>query len=299
MICPICDKTIRRFQANAQCSICDLYIHLSCLGSEFEQSKHCSLCSVPVLSPNNSVGSTFPLLPDLANLVTNRGLKIVHQNIQSLTKKIDELRLICSSVQAGIHLLTLSETWLNEQISDSEISIEGYKIFRLDRADRGGGVAVYVKSELSLVRRDDLEIDGVEGLWLELFLPKSRGILIGTLYRPPNSSRFNDKEFISKFEIMLDTATADGKEIILLGDFNYDFLRSTPGSDACSIKRLKLLFRLLNFRQCIVDATRIAQRSASLLDIVVTNTPKNFSCTGVISTGLSDHELVYCVRKIN
>ena len=123
--------------------------------------------------------------------------------------------------------------------------------------------------------------------------------LNGTFYRPPNSSRFNDKEFISKFEIILDTATADGKEIILLGDLNYDFLRSTSGSDTCSSKQLKLLFRLLNFKQCIVDATRIAQRSASLLDIVVTNTPNNFSCTGVISTGLSDHELVYCVRKIN
>ena len=97
----------------------------------------------------------------------------------------------------------------------------------------------------------------------------------------------------------MDTATADGKEIILLGDLNYDFLRSTSGSDTCSSKQLKLLFRLLNFKQCIVDATRIAQRSASLLDIVVTNTPNNFSCTGVISTGLSDHELVYCVRKIN
>ena len=56
---------------------------------------------------------------------------------------------------------------------------------------------------------------------------------------------------------------------------------------------------MLNFKQCIVDATRVAQQSASLLDIVVTNTPKNLSCTGVISTGLCDHELVYCVRKIN
>ena len=39
---------------------------------------------------------------------------------------------------------------------------------------------------------------------------------------------------------MLDTATAEGKEIILLGDFNYDFLRSKSGSDACSSKQLKL-----------------------------------------------------------
>ena len=102
------------------------------------------------------------------------------------------------------------------------------------------------------MRRDDLEVDGVEGLWLELLHPKSRGILIGTFYRPPNSSRFNDKEFILKFETMLDTGTADVKEIILLGDFNYDFLRSTPGSDACSFKQLKLLFRVLNFKQCIL-----------------------------------------------
>ena len=29
LIFPICDKTIRRFQANAQCSICDLYIHFT------------------------------------------------------------------------------------------------------------------------------------------------------------------------------------------------------------------------------------------------------------------------------
>ena len=120
----------------------------------------------------------------------------MHQNIQSLTQKIDGLRLICSSVQAGIHLLTLSETWLSEQISDTKFSIEGNKIFRLDRANRGGGVAGYAKNELSLVRRYDLGIDGIEGLWLELFLPNSRGIII---YRPPNSSRFNDKEFISKF----------------------------------------------------------------------------------------------------
>ena len=84
------------------------------------------------------------------------------------------------------------------------------------------GVGIYAKNELSLVRRYDLEIDGIEGLWLELFLSKSRGILIWTLYRPPNLSRFNDKEFITKFEIMLDTATADGKEIILLGDLNCD-----------------------------------------------------------------------------
>ena len=37
-----------------------------------------------------------------------------------------------------------------------------------------------------------------------------------TINGPPNSSRFSDKEFISKFETMLDTATADGKVLLKL-----------------------------------------------------------------------------------
>ena len=260
---------------NAQLVIC-------CLGAEFEQSKRFSLCCDTIPPSNNTDESPLALFPEFVDVVKTRGLKIVHQNIQSITKKINELRLIRSSVQSGIHFITLSETWLNEQILDSEISIEGYKVFRLDRANKGGGIAVYAKNELSevfrldrankgggiavyaknelsVVRRDDLEMDGVEGLWVELFLPKSRGILLGTFYRPPNSSRYFDKEFVSKFEVMLDIATAEEKEVILLGDFNFDFLPSVSKTDAC--KRLNLLFKLLHFKQCITDATRIAERS--------------------------------------
>lgn len=103
--------------------------------------------------------------------------------------------------------MTLSETWLNEQISDSEISIPGYKVFRLDRGNKGGGIAVYAKDELSLVWRTDLEMDhDVESLWLELFLPKSHGVLIGTFYRPPISSCYFDKQFVSKVESTVDNA---------------------------------------------------------------------------------------------
>ena len=101
------------------------------------------------------------------------------------------------TVHNGIHILTLSETWLNESISDTEISIPGYNLFRLDREKNGGGVAVHAREEIQLVRRDDLEMKGVEGLWLELFLPKSRGVLIGTFYRSPSTSKHHDSDFMS------------------------------------------------------------------------------------------------------
>ena len=72
-------------------------------------------------------------------------------------------------------MLTLSETWTNEGITDDEPKIFGYRLFRKDRDGKNGGVAAYVQEKLMVTRRDDLEIDTVEALWLEVSLPKSRG----------------------------------------------------------------------------------------------------------------------------
>ena len=43
--------------------------------------------------------------------------------------------------------------------------------------------------------------------------------------------------------------------------------------------------------------TRVCERSSSLIDHIHVNRPDNISVHGIISTGLTDHRLVYCVRK--
>jgi predicted secreted hydrolase len=44
---------------------------------------------------------------------------------------------------------TSTETWLNSTVTNSEIAIEDYKIYRLDRLHkRGGGVCAYIKKNL-------------------------------------------------------------------------------------------------------------------------------------------------------
>ena len=57
-------------------------------------------------------------------------MKIIHQNIQSLSAKIDQLRLLVRETKSGIHLLTLSETWVKRDASDGEFEIPGYKLFK-------------------------------------------------------------------------------------------------------------------------------------------------------------------------
>ena len=123
---------------------------------------------------------------------SNSSITIAHLNIQSLIPKIDILRdslAVSSSSIKPVTILTLSETWLNNDINDCQITIQGYDLFRTDRVTHGGGVAAYVLYHLKVHRRPDLEINEADILWLELRL-RSRRILIGVTYRPPNDINF-------------------------------------------------------------------------------------------------------------
>ena len=102
---------------------------------------------------------------------------------------------------------------------------------------------------------------------------------------------------MTKLEGILDTISAEGKEAILCGDFNCCFMSGK--SDVLECKQLKLLFNSLNYKQQISSPTRITKDSKSLIDLIATNCPQNISHSGVVSTHLSDHELVYCVQKLN
>ena len=156
---------------------------------------------------------------------------------------------------------------------------------------------VFVRSDLSVARRCDLEDTAVEGLWLEILLPKSRGFLLGTFYRPPNSSHFYDQDFMLKLDNMLDIAGVQGQEMIVLGDFNCNFNVKKDNISEC--KQLKLTFKTHHLTQLIKEPTRVTIDSSTLLDLIASNNPRNISKSGVIALGLSDHDMIYCVRKLN
>ena len=109
---------------------------------------------------------------------------IVHYNVQSAARKFDLLE----SELSNFDVISITETLFTPNIISSDININGFRApFRKDRTDDGdGGVAVYVKNEISCKRRHDLEIVALECVWLEIRLHSKR-LLVGTFYRPPNS----------------------------------------------------------------------------------------------------------------
>ena len=60
-------------------------------------------------------------------------LKMAHLNIRSLKNRSHSIQVKNLVSENDFDILTLSETWLNGSVDNSEISIPGYTIKRLDR----------------------------------------------------------------------------------------------------------------------------------------------------------------------
>ena len=99
---------------------------------------------------------------------------------------------VCYQILSSVFspdIICLVETWLDSDILDSEIEIQGYSIIRLDRNRHGGGVLFYVNDlfTFSLVFKGT---DGFECIVLSMLCShrqSSPDLTIALLYRPPNS----------------------------------------------------------------------------------------------------------------
>lgn len=90
-------------------------------------------------------------------------------------------------------------------------------------------------------------------------------------------SPYYNKDFMVKLNGMLDTASSEGKEMLLFGDFNCCFMSSHRNDTDC--KQLKSLFRSLNIKQLINQPTRITKTLKSLIDLVAVNCAQSV-CVG-------------------
>ena len=189
-------------------------------------------------------------------------------------------------------VIGVTESKLDATVLDGEVNIDGYEVIRSDRNRHGGGVACYVRNDISFNVRRDFS-DEIENIVFDMLLPKTKPILVGFLYRPPDQSKFLDK---------LSTAisrsnTFDNQEVYILGDLNINLINKQKHIPN-GIKRYKEFCSLYGLEQLISTSTRVTMNSSSILDHILTNSTDRVSQSGVIDTGLSDHQLIYCTRKI-
>ena len=223
------------------------------------------------LSTDSAISSNDSISNESDSIFTkqfNSCLSLIHLNIQSICPKLD----IINGNLRDFDILCFTESWLDPNVNDSELMLDNFNIpFRHDRQDRaGGGVIVYTKDHLYCKRRHDLEIHGIECVWLEI-IEKSQKYLIGTFYRPPNCLNNTWNLIDESIELAIDTQI---KNIIITGDFNENQLHKTD-------TKISNISTNYNLHQLILEPTSITENSATLIDLLITNNPHIIIYSGV------------------
>lgn len=123
----------------------------------------------------------------------------------------------------------------------------------------------------------------------------------GVCYRPPNYNSAENNALLDHLQFCLDEINQiPGTFVLLFGDFNanFDMENVLPSSDfgSCLYRWMACnsLFQVIN------EPTRITEHSATLLDLIFTNSPGYFVKSGTLSPpGDCDHSLVHAHMSIS
>jgi len=181
----------------------------------------------------------------------------------------------------------------HKQISDSELSISGYVLFRVDRqggeATRGGGVMLYVKECFSPVEfRPRSEFP--EHVWCRVLDDRGRELLVGVCYRTTSEGIFGCDENEMLRSLMRELRS---RCVLLMGDFNYGGVEwgevgESRGASAEGVR----------FKECLEENFYVqhvgeSTRGDRILDLVISNEPEligELEILDCLSSG--DHNMI-------
>ena len=84
-------------------------------------------------------------------------------------------------------VIGLTESKLDATVLDGEIDIDGY-----ESDCNGGRVKCCIRNNISFDVRNDFSSE-IENIFFDLLLRKTKPVLVGILYRPPDQSKLLDK----------------------------------------------------------------------------------------------------------
>ena len=212
-------------------------------------------------------------------------LRIGHLNVFHLRNKVIEVGLFLYK-PPPFHVFGISESRLSDSVSDDDVSIHGYSLFRRDaKAPGQTGVAAYVHQSITPLtrRRFDLESKDVESLWLEIKGHlNSPPLLVAFIYRNPAASF----AWYDHFSHMLDCASVSRNDVLIMGDFNIDMYKPHPSWD--------LTMTSIGLEQLVSSPTRVTPTSSTLIDHILCNRSEAVKDVTVSDLSISDHFPISC-----
>ena len=161
--------------------------------------------------------------------MSEAGHRCVCLNARSIVNKKNKLNIMVEDIDP--HITCITESWANRDITDAELGLTGYVMFRRDRIGRrGGGVILYVKESIQAYEiKFEREADNDETVWCKIVSGYSK-LNIRLVYRSPNINEEDNTKIQNAIK------EVSKGECITMGDFNHgniqrNSLESTGGED--------------------------------------------------------------------
>ena len=175
------------------------------------------------------------------------------------------------------HILALTEFGASQAVTDNELGVIGYTLYRGDHTSGNGGpgrgAALYVNNSLNhsgCPKLEDLPFDC--SAWCTVKLSNNKLLLAGVVYRSPNSEEQNNKNLL---EIMRRAAEVRCDYFMLCGDYNLPLINWSENrcldSDQSFTAEFVETILDLNLFQHVRDSTRFRNDQNSCLDLIFTN----------------------------
>ena len=147
----------------------------------------------------------------------------LYTNADTLSNKMDKLKDLVEDTTPMVIGITEVNPKNGTPMEQNWLKIDGYTLFA--KCADGRGVCLYVKSELrTTVCNVDKSNHFEESVWAEIQLRDGTKLLLGCLYRSPNSSTSNNDALCS---LIAKTNSSRWSHVLIMGDFNYGKLTWT------------------------------------------------------------------------
>ena len=222
---------------------------------------------------------------------------IIHININSIQNKFDELKTLHDKLKSSI--IFISDTKIDHSYPNSQFQLNGYHLYRCDRAKGGGRLIAYFTSKLpSKQVKLQKKYKTYEVLAIDTKIGNINMLFVG-IYRPPRQRTGSScTKYMENVEVELNVicmwASPQRKSVFIIGDLNIDRLRL----EKREWKILKDLEDVHSLQCMITEPTRITRTLAKLLDVILTNQPEMFKKCGTVDPAISDHQLIFGIMKV-
>ena len=231
-----------------------------------------------------------------------QNLSVCHWNLNGIcANNFVKLPLIeAYNVCHNYDIICLSETFLNSDYSkdDERLQLPGYVMEKSDHPsnDKRGGVCLYYKENLPIVKRDDLAYL-TECLVWEIKVKKSK-CFVTCLYRSPSQNSDEMEMFLSGVEQIFSSIALENPSFsLVIGDFNAKCTKWWSGgiNNACGLE-LQALSNMLGYSQLIKEPTNfVPNKDPSCIDLIFVNQPNLVVESGVHPSlyNTCHHQIVY------